>query len=173
MGRRQASLGTPVPRTPTVAPGPKTRSGLASRRSEGPSMEHSGPPTACGLGRRVATGLDVGVSASPCCLGNCPTDKRLAWVRLTFIALIRLAPDPLPCSLASEISRSAPSFPFQRAMAPRKAVAGAPPAWYSPALDPPNMTEKNLVALQLMTAIYKSRQNSAGSDHKFMLTDRK
>ena len=31
MGRRQASLGTPVPRTPTVAPGPKVCSGLASR----------------------------------------------------------------------------------------------------------------------------------------------
>ena len=43
VGRRQASLGTPVPRTPTVAPGPKVRSGLASRRSEGPSSEHCGP----------------------------------------------------------------------------------------------------------------------------------
>ena len=31
VGRRQASLGTPVPRTPTVAPGPKARSDLASR----------------------------------------------------------------------------------------------------------------------------------------------
>ena len=29
LGRRQASLGTPVPRTPTVAPGPKARSELA------------------------------------------------------------------------------------------------------------------------------------------------
>ena len=35
-------------------------------------------------------------------------------------------------------------------MAPRKAVAEAPPAWYSPALDPPNMTEKNLAATRLM-----------------------
>ena len=43
MGRRQASLGTPVPRTPTVAPGPKVRSGLASRRSQGSSLEHRGP----------------------------------------------------------------------------------------------------------------------------------
>ena len=32
LGRRQASLGTPVPRTPTVAPRPKVRSGLASPR---------------------------------------------------------------------------------------------------------------------------------------------
>ena len=31
MGRRQASLGTPVPRMPTIAPGPKVRSGLALR----------------------------------------------------------------------------------------------------------------------------------------------
>ena len=30
-GCRQASLGTRVPKTPTVAPGPKVRSGLASR----------------------------------------------------------------------------------------------------------------------------------------------
>ena len=43
MGRRQASLGTPVPRTPTVAPVPKVRSGLASRRSQGSSSEHRGP----------------------------------------------------------------------------------------------------------------------------------
>ena len=44
VGRRQASLGTPVPRTPTVAPGPKVCSGLASRRSQGSSTEHRGPP---------------------------------------------------------------------------------------------------------------------------------
>ena len=33
VGHRQASLGTPIPRTPIVAPGPKERSGLALRRS--------------------------------------------------------------------------------------------------------------------------------------------
>ena len=43
VGRRQASLGTPVPRTPTVAPVPKVRAGLASRRSQGSSSEHRGP----------------------------------------------------------------------------------------------------------------------------------
>ena len=43
VGCRQACLGTPVPRTPTVAPGPKVRSGLASRRSQGSSSEHRGP----------------------------------------------------------------------------------------------------------------------------------
>ena len=43
-GRRQASLGTPVPRTPTVAPGPKVRSGLASWRIQGPSTERRRPP---------------------------------------------------------------------------------------------------------------------------------
>ena len=43
MGRRQASLGTPVPGTPTVAPGPKARSDLASRRSQGESAERRGP----------------------------------------------------------------------------------------------------------------------------------
>ena len=42
-GRRQASLESPIPRTPTVAPGPKVRSGLASRRSQGSSSEHRGP----------------------------------------------------------------------------------------------------------------------------------
>ena len=48
MGRGQASLGTPVTRTPTVAPGPKVLSGLVSRRSQGSSTEHRGPqkPTA-------------------------------------------------------------------------------------------------------------------------------
>ena len=44
VGRRQASLGTPVPGTPTVAPEPKVHSGLASRRSQGSSSEHRGLP---------------------------------------------------------------------------------------------------------------------------------
>src|SRR4051812_28049803 len=43
VGRMQASLGTPVPRTQTVAPGPKVLSGLASRRNQGSSSEHRGP----------------------------------------------------------------------------------------------------------------------------------
>ena len=34
VGRRQASLGTPVPRTPTVAPGPKARSGLGKAKGQ-------------------------------------------------------------------------------------------------------------------------------------------
>ena len=51
-GRRQASLGTPVPRTPTVAPGPKVLSGLASRRSQGSSTEHRGP-------QKPAASIDV------------------------------------------------------------------------------------------------------------------
>ena len=42
-GRSQESLGTPVPRTPTVAPGPKARSDLASWRSQGASAERRGP----------------------------------------------------------------------------------------------------------------------------------
>ena len=43
MGRRQASLGTPISKTPTVAPGPKARLGLASRRSQRSSAERRGP----------------------------------------------------------------------------------------------------------------------------------
>ena len=43
MGRRQASLGTLVPRTPTVAPGPKARSDLASRRSQRARVKRRGP----------------------------------------------------------------------------------------------------------------------------------
>ena len=43
VGRRQASLGTPVPRTPTVALGPKARLGLALRRSQRSSAERRGP----------------------------------------------------------------------------------------------------------------------------------
>src|SRR3954471_19324695 len=49
MGRRQACLGTPVPRTPTVAPGPKARSGLASRRSQRSRVECRGPPNPAAL----------------------------------------------------------------------------------------------------------------------------
>ena len=47
--RRQASLGTPVPRTPTVAPGPKARSSLALRRSQRTSAERRGPPQPAAL----------------------------------------------------------------------------------------------------------------------------
>ena len=43
VGYRRASLGTPVPKTPTVAPRPKALSGLASRRSQRPSAERHGP----------------------------------------------------------------------------------------------------------------------------------
>ena len=43
VGRKHASLGTPVPRTPTVAPRPKARSDLASRRSQRVSAERRGP----------------------------------------------------------------------------------------------------------------------------------
>ena len=43
VGRRQASLGTPIPRTPTVAPVPKVRSGLASRQSQRSGTECRGP----------------------------------------------------------------------------------------------------------------------------------
>ena len=49
MGHRQASLGTPVPRTSTVAPGPKARSGLASRRGQRASAERRGPPKPAAL----------------------------------------------------------------------------------------------------------------------------
>ena len=43
MGRRYAILGTPVPRTPTVAPGPKALSSLALRQSQRASAERRGP----------------------------------------------------------------------------------------------------------------------------------
>ena len=43
MGRRQASLGTPVPKTPTAAPRPKARSDLALRGCQGASAERRGP----------------------------------------------------------------------------------------------------------------------------------
>ena len=38
-------------------------------------------------------------------------------------------------------------------MAPRKVKVDALPARYSPALDAPNMSEKNLAATRLMTAV--------------------
>ena len=49
-GRRQASLGTPVPRTPTVAPGPKARPDLAEQRGEGASTKRRGPKKPAVLG---------------------------------------------------------------------------------------------------------------------------
>ena len=35
-------------------------------------------------------------------------------------------------------------------MAPRKVKAASPPAWYEPALDAPNVSEKNLAATRLL-----------------------
>ena len=41
-------------------------------------------------------------------------------------------------------------------MAPRKTAPRAPLAWYSLALDPPNMSEKNLALALLMTVVQGS-----------------
>ena len=46
-------------------------------------------------------------------------------------------------------------------MAPRKTPTGAPLAWYSPALDPPNMSEKNLTLTRLMTVTQGSEMREA------------
>ena len=48
-GPQAGKSGDPVPRTPTVAPGPKARSYLASRRSQGSSMERRGPQPSAAL----------------------------------------------------------------------------------------------------------------------------
>ena len=37
-------------------------------------------------------------------------------------------------------------------MAPRKVKATSSPGWYEPALDAPNVSEKNLAAMRLLTA---------------------
>ena len=37
-------------------------------------------------------------------------------------------------------------------MAPRKVKASSPPAWYEPALDAPNVSEKNFAVTRLLTA---------------------
>ena len=37
-------------------------------------------------------------------------------------------------------------------MAPRKSKVVSPPAWYEPALDAPNVSEKNLTATCLLMA---------------------
>ena len=47
-------------------------------------------------------------------------------------------------------------------MSPRKTVTEALPAWYSPALDPPNMMEKNLAATRLMTVVEGSEMGETG-----------
>src|SRR3954465_12563237 len=49
-GRRQASLGTPVPRMPTVAPGPKARPDLAVPRGERARAKGRGPEPPAALG---------------------------------------------------------------------------------------------------------------------------
>ena len=55
MGRRQASLGTPVPRTPTVAPGPKARPDLAVQGGGRARAKRRGPyqPAALGAAWRL------------------------------------------------------------------------------------------------------------------------
>ena len=63
-GRRQGSLGTRIPRTPTVAPGPKARPDLAVQEGEKGKSEAPQALTACSLGRRVAVDL-LGVAPLP------------------------------------------------------------------------------------------------------------
>ena len=53
-GRRQASLGTPVPRTPTLAPRAQGALGLGLAGKRTGKREAPRAPIACGLGRRVA-----------------------------------------------------------------------------------------------------------------------
>ena len=52
-------------------------------------------------------------------------------------------------------------------MAPRKTPTGAPIAWYAPALDPPNLLEKNLALTRMMTVAHGRKGATvlkAGSD---------
>ena len=53
-GPQAGKSGDPIPRTPTVAPGPKACSGLASRRSQKGKCRAPRATKACRLGRRVA-----------------------------------------------------------------------------------------------------------------------
>ena len=70
MGRRKACLGTPVPMTLIVAPGPKACSELASRRSQGASAASVDAWRLMGRGRLRFPMLPRQLSdlMSPCCM---------------------------------------------------------------------------------------------------------
>ena len=151
-GRRQASLGTLVPRTPTVAPGPKVRSGLASRRSQGSSSEHCGPQKPAAsinawwlIGRRrlrFPTLPRQLLALTKACAGSsflhCLV---LASLWIPFLALCRRY-----LQICSILALHLPP------MAPRKVKTSSAPPWYEPALEAPTVTEKSLASVRLLTA---------------------
>ena len=47
-------------------------------------------------------------------------------------------------------------------MAPRKVKSSSAPAWYEPALDAPNVSEKNLAATRLLTAGESNEKGKTG-----------
>ena len=47
-------------------------------------------------------------------------------------------------------------------MAPRKVKPSSSPAWYEPALDAPNVSEKNLAATRLLTAGESNEKGKTG-----------
>jgi hypothetical protein len=94
MGRRQAGLGTLVPRTPTVAHGPKARSDLASRRSLRQGRSAAGPNRLrVMLTHGVCQG--VGISTSHAASATARLDNRLGRADKPSLFPLRLAPDPL------------------------------------------------------------------------------
>ena len=94
----------------------------------------------------------MGLSASPCCLGNCPTDKRLA--RATLPSLLSFVLLQIPflalrrryLQICSSLALHLPP------MAPCKVKTSSAPAWYEPALEAPTVTEKSLASVRLLTA---------------------
>lgn len=152
MGRRQASLGTPVPRTPTVAPGPKARSGLASRRSQRSSAERCGP-------QKPAASVDAwrligrGRLRFPM-LPRQLLDLTKGWrgQRLPSLFPFALLQIPFLTPRCRNLQIYSNLAPHLRPMAPRKVKSSSAPAWYEPALDAPNITEKSLAAMRFLTA---------------------
>ena len=151
-GRRQASLGTPIPRTPTVAPGPKVRSGLASRRSQRSSAEHRGPqkPAALVDAWRL---IGRGRLRFPTLPRQLP-DLTKGWRRQRSPSLFLFALPQIPflapryryLQICSNLA------PHLRLMAPRKVKSSSAPAWYELALEAPNVTEKSLASTRLLMA---------------------
>ena len=95
----------------------------------------------------------MGVSSSPCCLGNYLTSQKAGagstCLRCFFIASLQI---PF-LALRHRYLQIYPSLALHLPlMAPRKVKTSSAPAWYESALEVPTITEKSLASMRLLTA---------------------
>ena len=144
--------------------GPRYQNADSSPRAQGalelgfeakPKVNHEAPraPKACSLGRCVAVDW-MWVSPLPhAASATARLDKKAgadsACLHCFFLALFQI-PFLAPCCQNLQIRSNL--APHLRPMAPRKVKPSSALAWFEPALDAPNVTEKNLAATRLLTA---------------------